>query len=493
MIRYRIVSILIVLAISVSAFLEIPVSAQTPDYKPAQLLYEGSQLLQDGRFNEALTKFDQVISKYPQSPETPRVIWMAADFLIETESLVRARNYLEKLTTGYPGSQESSFARIALARLGLASLKLSDLEAAEKILGESIPGTMNIDVANYARIGLAECHIRRRQFDLAEVDLIRILLHQYKGPTASEALQAYALLCLLKGQPVDAMLSLQRMKSVTDDSSKIPAIDESLTLLTKLYVLAESRLHCDPLAEVKDRMEEPLDIQFDDQRKLWILGKNGVVTVIDPSKPARGETRQNADVGLRLNAGYMNQCLVIGENMIFENKTLRNLYHREPLKRIVDAVWTSPGEYWVLDRKYKGIRRFDSSGKFMGQTGDFSIKGGERMAVSPLGGTWILHPQTRKIYRFDAFGNMEVDIPFQGAGYSFTKPVDIASDQFGHLYVLDPGSETIYIFNPLLKKLRSFSYSDQIIRLRKPVAMVVGKAGDIFIADAKSNTIYRLY
>jgi tol-pal system protein YbgF len=90
-----------------------PRSAQSDDAQ----LYIGEALQLDGRFNEAITAFDKVITDYPQGDRVADAYYKRGLMYRRLNQNDRARESFEAVVKNYPDSEASRLARQALDRL----------------------------------------------------------------------------------------------------------------------------------------------------------------------------------------------------------------------------------------------------------------------------------------------------------------------------------------------------------------------------------------
>ncbi len=374
----------------------------------------------------------------------------------------------------------------------IQTLSMSDLRRAEEICRSVMDTAGDQDTRDYAQAELGMIALKRGDGNAAELIFLRLLRDRWKGSGFARALLGYAQLNIDRFRPRAALNSLQKLKMLPQGMPSDYAEDK-LDLLVRLYVYSNREMRRDTRVVLKARkLRNVTDILYASPDHLLVLDRKGLV--FDFNVPESGLMRtRNTPQGMnRLNVFRGHAIVQTGKRVLLVDAAqMHPTFKGEPLTDMIDAAWTSPGEFWILDGDYRGILVFDAAGKYVRKIGTDSFSGHERVCVDPRGGTWILRLREKKIQRYDAMGNPEKDIPFVGPGYEIIQPVDICSDSFGHLYILDAKAECVFVLNRLCKRIARLSFKNSDFRISAPVCLSAGDDGSIFIGDQRTRAVYK--
>ncbi|MBN1355646.1 hypothetical protein JXA40_05170 [bacterium] len=394
----------------------------------------------------------------------------------------------------HPDSDPASgLADIELADTLMRSRSVPDWLAAKSKYDRVLELFSDGDIIDPALVGRAGYFFQTQQYTQAEVDLCRVLLRRANGDICLNALQLYTNLKVAQSRINEAFMSLQRIKLHPGPDEKFSHIDNRIDLLARLYIFKTDPLRINRSFNADTTALESLDMFCIPlhSNSLYAADRKGMLVEIHPES---GRTiRKTAIVpGIRnINQGQDSELLFAGDTTI-GTETAPIRFRGYEFKKIVDAVWTTPGEYWVLDRNAKGILQFDAEGMFRDLKKGFSFKGDEVFCASPHGGTWLLIPVQQKILFFNYTGEMTREMGFQTSGYTMLHPVDMAVDGFGHLYVLDSEAEAVYVFNTALTNIATFSLAQIGLKTSNSSQIAIGNDGGFYLGDRKAKTIYRL-
>ncbi len=457
-------------------------------------LLSGQEFIRNGSIEEGIRDLRTVVSSFPGSPEASKALYHIASYYLQIHDRESASKTLDELIEKFPGSAEAAYSNVDMGILLLETLKQADRDAAKAKFERVLNVFPNSKVSDAARVGLARIQIRDGELEAAEAILTQVMIHLNHGVSLTDALRLYAQVKIMQGQPIPAMMALQRAKSISKDTTLIAEIETALNLLIRLYIQTSHELTPDPTFHiVNDEMKSPVDMILAEDGKLLVLDKSDQLFTIDTIKASVLSKTETVKSASRLNYGYLRNTLVTGEETVFENLAPKKFTGYEELKKIVDVTWTTPGEYWVLDRNARCVLRYDGKTQFLEESGKLSIKGDETILACPHGGTWILNPASQRIIFHKANGVDFTELKYEGPGYKMREPVDMTTDQFGHLYVLDESAKQIYIFNHMMKNIRTFSLNAPNMKFKSPVSLTTDTNGSIYVADKKTHTIYRFH
>ncbi len=93
--------------------------AQSPNHPlaPDARYYLADILVQEDRWEEAIVAFNEVAELHPASPRVPEALYRVGLAYVQLEQPDQARQFLNRVVTGYPDSGSAALAREALAQL----------------------------------------------------------------------------------------------------------------------------------------------------------------------------------------------------------------------------------------------------------------------------------------------------------------------------------------------------------------------------------------
>ena len=452
-------------------------------------LMSGQAFLEEGLETEGIRDLRTVVDSFAQTPHARTALLVLADYYQKNGLRDRTEKALNELINNYPMANEAGSANIRLGMMFLDTLSSSMAQTAQAKFSRVKNIFPNSFIVDNANLGLAKIYLRNRQLPEANAALTEILLNRRFGSIYTDALRAYAQLEVFLSQPADAMTSLQKIILGNEETEECASEKAALNLLIRHYIQNKKPLVQDPSFVVSgDDISRIMDLQWTEDNRLLMLDKKGILLSINPADSKDRRSSSVPDNHEHINLGYLKQTLTTGPDGI--KTTGNSINFSKELKRIVDVTWSTPGEYWVIDRGYSSIQRFDETGSFTGTAGSFSFKGDEVICRDPIGGTWIMYPESEKFLYFNAAGDATSEMKFHGPGYIMERPVDMTLDRFGDLFVLDEKQVKIYVFNPSLKLISEYSLAVADSKL-KPISIAIGNDGRIYIADKKTDSIYR--
>ena len=106
--------------LAITGFQDFLTNYPNSEYGDNAMHYLGVCYFEQGRFEQAVQTFDQVINLYPQGDKTPVAYFKKASGLQELQKHDEAIDTWKKLMTLFPDSQEAKLAQAELEKLGVA-------------------------------------------------------------------------------------------------------------------------------------------------------------------------------------------------------------------------------------------------------------------------------------------------------------------------------------------------------------------------------------
>lgn len=452
----------------------------------------GVYLLEQGETDDALRHLKNIPLSYPKSVEAPDSLRLLAEIYLDRGQYDLARTAIDRVVTEYPEYERASYCTILSHLISLHCYDLRDAINRRVQIDGLVSNSPASVEANLARLIIAKLALSDRDLPRAELYLTQLLLRLHSGFIYREALWNFAILKLLQDQPMDAMITLQKLSDSTSDSMVRDRALANIERLNNLYIENQTALIRTSDFEFGELGSKgPVDINVSIGGKLTVLDRNPIQVTFDTRKPAPGISKSVPPKSLRLNVGLDDALLTITGNQIVCNDAVLFSSASHSIRNLVDAIWTNPGEYWILDKSAQSYMRFDKSRQSLGSGPKMRISGKEHLVRNPIGGTWILSPSSDTIYLFNARGTDFQEVNLQLPDTKKVEPIDCATDELGHLYVLDRNQHILVVYAPSFKRIKSFSIETQDFRLRSPIALAIDLQGRYYIADQKFKVIYQ--
>lgn len=513
--RHRVLAPAILLAVAVA-----PAPAHAQGASASDLarrtFQNAEQLLRDGKADQALREFQQVVQGYPDSSVADDALARLGSWHYPSESISdlqkvpvagqeAARPYFEQVREKYPQSDSAPY---AYHKLGLLAL---EPRSPRRNLDEAYAtfyGVVNIypesPLVPAALLGAAVAEIGKRDYDRAILALDRAVQEEPGGRNGAEGQFLLGVANVRLGDDERAAEAFQACRLIEPDGE---AARRSLDWLTLLHALRlrpaagkEIVYERDPGFSV--RLPEGEDLRGDLD---LAVSPSGELVVADPRRAsvmtfARDGTRVRSDPfeGIR-SVGFD----AFGAPIVASSARIRIAGVEFPAARRSGAtvrpveepggVWrSSRSETYVLDLKEGELLRYQddpASPEVVHRNRD----GGTRlaaMASGPEDRLVFADPKTRAVLVLREGKLSPTAAP--GVGPALEEPIDVAVDPLGNIYVLDARQRAVFVLDAAGRKIAKIAPpagSDG--EMREPGAIAVGPRGEVYIHDRQLRTILR--
>lgn len=113
--------LVVMIALIIALLIPVAIHAQAPAADADRALQAANSIFERGQWSQALEQYEQFLQANPQHPETPSVLYRAAECNYNVQRYEQAVSYYQRLITDYAGSPVFED---ALSRLGDANFKL---------------------------------------------------------------------------------------------------------------------------------------------------------------------------------------------------------------------------------------------------------------------------------------------------------------------------------------------------------------------------------
>jgi TolA-binding protein len=473
-------------------------AAQQNQEESARRMYDGGlRFLQQGRYDQAMKDFQDVVTSYPTSAVAPDALLQVATHQLErARDPAAARATAEGLTQKYPSSDAAAMGHVVLGRSELAAGRApADLDkalAAFERVPQRFPGSEVVPVAKYyagetLRLG--------GQLDEA-IARYRDVTQEYpRSIWAARAALGAAACFSFKGMSGDAFTELQRVRARFQDR---PEAAQALAWNTTLYRLflsggpqAAYAFSGRAIAGSGGKIRNVVALASDPADNV-VVATEQATAVYKPDGTYLRNLAGPPAQGLFADAG--GQLVVLGRtgfqadggtpvalSVPKQDGTPRRL------ENLTSAVALSTGDVLVGDGDSKTILRFSPAGKPLGK---FSGERADRMAINALDEIAALERDAKTIAIVDRTGRTLRRIAERGTGYELRNPVDLAYDALGHLFVLDRGPGSIFVFDRSGALVSSFTIADKAAgSFRGATAFALDSAGRLLIYDTHTERV----
>ena len=470
-----------------------PVAQPQEDELAVRRFQTGLNFARDGRSTEALTDFEAVIELYPSSPVADNALLeIARHHLESTEDFDRAAEYASRIVdnAGYSLQDAAPEAYVVLARSLIARGHTSEnLDAALGQLQRGLGLWPDAPVAPQMLFFIGEVHRYAGRFTEALAEYGRVTVEYAETEWAARASLATGVLRAVTGQPVAAMVELQRVRDRWPNSPEAETALGRITILHRLYVRSPERAFTRVGAPVSTRGRPRIrELLVNADGQLFFATDSGV-TATDEAAAASAPVGDRIR-GLVLDRRGVVMAIVRGALTARNAPPLQMTLPRsgadpKDFREIAAAGVTATGDWLIMDEEERAIHRFSGTGEYRGVFVTGRVK---RLSVGPDGQIAVVDRDNR--IRVMAEGRELAEIPRKGSSYEIDDPIDVAFDVFGHLYVVDQNG--VFIFGRNRQLMLRFPASDDTPEApRKITAFALDQFGSLFIADDDDKHIVR--
>jgi TolA-binding protein len=474
------------------------------------------QLMGEGKADQALKAYQQVIQSFPDSPLVDDALLRVGAYYYPVETIGAlgtvavagqdaARPSFEQIRERYP---QSDSAPHALYKLGLLWL---EPDSPKRNLDEayaSFYGVVNIypdsEWVGSALLGAAAAELEKRNYDKAILSLERSLEASPHGAVAAESHYLLGLANTRLGDFARAAEAFQACR-LEDDRSRFAA--RSLEWLTIIYDLRLKPAVGAPVEFTHDagfvpRLPAGEDLRGDigmavspagellvaDAKRgtLLVFGEDGTMI---RSEAMAGVRHVSIDAYGKIVTTSGTDIRIAGEIFPAARKSGSKV---ERLQEPAGAWRGSGKEIYVLDSREGDLLRYDSSPedpKLLSRDKEAGTRL-EVMAAGPEDRIYFLDAKQRQILVLDG-GKLKAFKP-PDAQPVLEDPVDMAVDALGDVLVADAKSKRVYLIGPDGKRLSTISPpAGSVAELMEPSAIAVGPKGEVFVYDSRKRTILR--
>lgn len=206
---------------------------KTPDIRPAILLRLAKAYYETGRKWEALTAYDELLTRYPSTEEAEHALYGAMITSSEVRQYARAQQLADKFVTAYPKSDRAEEVRYMK---GAVALENGDAEAAVAILTDLLQQSPNTKFKEEVAYMIGNAKFAQAKYQEARADYETFLQAFPKSLYAQEVVYRKPLCLVFDGKYEQAINELQDFISKNSDSPYIP--DAQYRLMVCFYAAA---------------------------------------------------------------------------------------------------------------------------------------------------------------------------------------------------------------------------------------------------------------
>ncbi len=474
------------------------------------------QLMRDGKPDQALKDYQQVIDAFPTSPLADDALLKVGSYHYSPESIgelgtipvdgqEKARALFDKVRERYADSDSTPH---ALYKLGLLDLEPDsprrNLDSAYGSFYRVVNIYPDSEWVGKALLGAAAAEIGKHEYDKAILSLERSIEEEPNGASAAESQYFLGLANARLGDFVRAAEAFQACRIENDKSRTAQRALDWLTLIytMRLRPAAGAALDLAHDGGFVPRLGPDEDIRGEVGLAVTAEGR---LLVADPR---RGALMEFAEDGSRVRSdpfeGASLVSLDASENVIVASPGgIRVGTESFPaarkagsqIRRIEEAagVWrSSTKETYVLDLKEGELLRYGgdpADPKVVHRDKDAGTRV-EAMAGGPEDRLFLLDRKGKNILVLQG-GKVTPLVP-PGAGPALEEPVALGVSALGDVYVADARQKSVIILSPEGKRLGRIAPAvGSPGEIASPAALAVGPRGEVYVYDERKRTVLR--
>lgn len=474
------------------------------------------QLMREGKTDQAIRDFQQIIQAYPDSPYADDALMKIGSFHYPPESISElgkvsaqeqgaARSFFDQVRERYPQSDSAPHACYKLGLIGL------EPDSPRRNLDEayaSFYSVVNIypesEWVGRALLGAAVAEMGKRDYDRAILSIERSLDESPHGPAAAEA---YFFSGLANARLGDFVRAAESFQSCRLEDGKGRAGSRALDWITLIYRMrlkgstggAPGLAHDPsfiPRVPPGEDLRGALDLAVSPEGKLLVADpRRGAILQFAPTG-ALEKIEMFAEVS-RIGVDSEGVVLVAAPSQI-RVSGVRFAAARKagssvrPIER-PGGVWRSTSkDLYVLDLDEGDLLRYGSDPDNP-KVVHSDHESGTRTAAfagGPEDRLYLLDTKAKKVLVSVSDAFRPLSDP--GAGPMLEDPVDLGVSLLGDVYVLDAKLRGLVILDAkgsLLAKIVPAAGSPG--ELSDPSAVAVGPQGEVYVHDLRKRTILR--
>ncbi len=360
-----------------------------------------------------------------------------------------------------------------------------------------------------ARLALGRVLLETGQFDEALGWLGLVVLQGGRDEAAPEARYLIGRVYALLGEPVQSMIEFQRLRDDYPGHLLSRRALEEITMLRRFAIEAKSSprraFRFDNDFGIETPIEEPVDLGMDSRGDLYIGDREtSQLHRIGPEGRV-AESFRHGSIG-RLHVDRRDRVYqVIGGNLWIKDGPHQyikrfTLGGAEQDIGILDLCVNRDGEFYILDKDNRSVRKFDKNGTFLSFFPGSEVDDVGRIAIDGYDNIYLLIGNDH-VEIYGPTGRQVRTLGPEGEGFEWKGPIDIALDAHDRLYVLDKKARhgdvkacSVSVFDRTGGLIAwIISPVDSPGEFRSPAALTLDRSGRVYILDDKTNKVLRFH
>ncbi len=376
---------------------------------------------------------------------------------------------------------------------GLESRLFEREQQAETVFLGVLDGDGTLQEKARASLGMAIIHLRYRRLDDAEALLTDVRIGGGGWQTELDACWWLGVLNIHRKRTVEAMenfqagFNLARFHGSEREAPFRIAIKRVVDIVTGQFGKYTPRK-----LDVKFREEfgSPLRLFWNSDNRLVILGKKGQAGMVALGSEGRSWMPLTVKEIDTLGMDTDGTCLFLTGSQIYREKGKVPVSINVKRRKFSGVTWTTPGEYWVLNRKTPSIDRLSADGKLLTSISKFKIDSDDLIVADTVGGTWFLSNKLGQLIYFNSAGKEGGHHSLEQTSWSISKPRDLDIDPMGFVYILDIDENRLIVLYPDGSYAGRLNLKQIISGILAPSSVAIDEEGRIYVNDRKRNTVY---
>jgi TolA-binding protein len=473
------------------------------------------QLLREGKRDQAVNDFQQVVQAFPQSTFAADAlsrlgsIYYPAEGIwdlgtISVENQQKGKPFFDQIRERYPQSRPAPH---AMYKLGLLAMEPMSPDRNLDAAYASFFGVVNIYPGSRwggaSLQGAALTEIEKQNFERAIIVLERALDETPAGVIAADS---QYLLGVANSRIDDHVRAAEAFQASRLAGPSSTASARSLNWLTLLYNTRLRAAYGEVPRFSHDQGFVPKLAPGEDLRgaSSITVTPEGLLAVADPKRGEvilfgiAGEIERRMQFPEVLSMSFdalglpilrsAGQVSIAGQSFSPMRKDKKG---PQPVEEIGHVWRDSSGKIFLIDLK---------QGELLGYTGDprdekvlHSNKASRTrisaFAPGPMNDIIFLDLKSRGLMKMTGTGMVPLG---ESAAAGLQAPVDLAVDLLGNIYVLDAKLRSVVIFGPDgVEMARISPETGSLAELAGPKSIAVGPRGEVYVYDNKKRTVLR--
>jgi TolA-binding protein len=479
----------------------LPVLAQNAEDNLAKKKYDsGMVFYKEGKYQEALKDFDNVIEKFPSTN------WAALSFFQKgiyyknvASNPEKAKKNFEKLAESFPHHKKAVLALLNIGDIQLLSCDdatslNNPLSTFERII-RIYPWSENTAQAAYKAAGI---YYRIGNLQKA-MEKIKLIDDRFASSSFyADAMLLKAIIFIADSEYVEAAKQLQALSSGMKGSAQAVKAKKYLSALQRLKLDTSYKYKVDTSfkLDASQPVTSPQSIYLDEAGQISVFDSETKTVYIFDEKGAFIDTQASTGEAIASFPGRNGKNIFVdGEgNIEIDGQSIPLTFsdgeQSRPVIKPRELCVNDFGNLFVVSRRGDHIFRYDAAAAFINRVSKYEFENIRWLELDNFSRLYVIDDSFEGIIIFNQTGLEAGRIPGEAQNYKMKEPVKIKFDKFNHMIVFDKGLDAFLVFD----NSRNFIKQIPVVSpVEDVIDFAISDSAEIFVLDEDQKTVLKLF